>query len=119
MSEFNCPHCKKPAFSKRDKYFAAKWKILTCPHCHKRVSSQPVLLACYYLLYLADVIDMSFLAYLTGSLHYLTGMVVIWLILDGFSIYLPLAALRDTGTESRKERAAEPVSLEHNALYSL
>lgn len=99
MHRFACPHCKKPAFSKRDKYLAAKWKILACPHCHKRVSSQPLLLACYYLLYFADVIDLGFLAYMMGSLHYITAMVAIWIVLDAFSIYLPLAALRDAGSE--------------------
>ena len=108
MSEFICPNCKQPAFSKWDKYLAAKWKILTCPHCERRVTSQPIWLACYYLLYLADVIDLSFLAYMTGNLHYITAMVVIWIILDIFSSYLPLAAMRDAGLEQREKKAEEP-----------
>ncbi len=105
MSQFNCPHCKKPAFSNWDKYLAAKWKILTCPHCERRASSQPLLLAGYYLLYLANIIDFSFLAFMTGNLHYITAMVVVWIILDIFSIYLPLAPLRGGGVEQRQEEA--------------
>ncbi|MDR2876506.1 MAG: hypothetical protein LBV36_00475 [Chromatiales bacterium] len=105
MSQFNCPHCKQPAFSKWDKYLAAKWKILICPRCERRATSQPLLLAGYYLLYLANVIDLSFLAYLTSNMYWLIAMVVIWIALDAFSVYLPLAAMRDRGTT---ERAPEP-----------
>ena len=119
MSQFNCPHCKEPVFSWRDKYLAAKWKILTCPRCDRRITSQPLILACFYLLYLADVIDLGMIAYLTDNLYYVVAMVVVWIILDLFSIYLPLAALRDTGTEHRKERPLDPSPAEQNALYSL
>lgn len=118
MSQFNCPNCKQPAFSIRDKYFAAKWKILVCPHCGRRISSQPMVLAGFYLLYLMDVIDLSGLALLTGNMYYLVAMAVIWVILDLFSIHLPLATLRDTGAESGKKRPANPGPAEQNALYS-
>ncbi|MCC6302734.1 MAG: hypothetical protein IT489_08040 [Gammaproteobacteria bacterium] len=116
MSEFNCPNCKQPVFSTRDKYFAAKWKILVCPHCEKRVTSQPLILAGYYLLYLMDVIDLGGLAVLTGNMYYLVAMAVIWVILDLFSIYLPLAALRDAGAAQRKEQPLDPAPAEQNAL---
>jgi hypothetical protein len=105
---FDCPGCKTPAFTNKDKYLAAKWKVLVCPHCGKRVISQPLLLAGYYLLYLADIIDFSFLAYMTGNLYYLVAMVVVWGLLDLFSIYLPLAAMRDAEPEQR--RASPPES---------
>lgn len=101
MSRFNCPHCKQPAFSAWDKYLAAKWKILTCPHCERRVISLPLLLAAYYLLYLADVLDLSLIAYLAHNIWYVVAMVVFWVILDLFSLYLPLAALRQV-------KAAQP-----------
>lgn len=109
MSElFDCPGCKKPAFTNKDKYLAAKWKVLVCPHCERRVTSQPLLLAGYYLLYLADVIDFSFLAYMTGNLYYIVAMVVVWIILDIISVYLPLAALRDAEPVERKDSAPRP-----------
>jgi hypothetical protein len=106
MKEFACPHCKQQTFSKWDKYLAAKWKVLTCSNCKRRVASQPIWLAAYYLLYLANVIDLSFMAYLSGNIHYITAMVVIWVILDLFSLYLPLVAMRGGGSGKKKEEAA-------------
>lgn len=110
MKEFACPHCKQPAFSKWDKYRAAKWKILVCPRCERRITSQPLWLAAFYLLYLANVVDLGFLAYLTGNMHYITAMVVIWIILDIISLYLPLVALRSAGGGHVKKEDAEEAS---------
>jgi hypothetical protein len=116
MSRFNCPHCKQPAFSAWDKYLAAKWKILTCPHCERRVISLPLLLAAYYLLYLADVLDLSLIAYLAHNIWYLVAMVIFWVILDLFSLYLPLAALRPAAATQRKEMTtADPDTVGQNA----
>ncbi len=106
MKEFACPHCKQQTFSKWDKYLAAKWKILICSNCKRRVASQPIWLAAFYLLYLADVIDLSFMAYLSGNKLYLVAMVVVWIILDIISLYLPLVAMRDGGAGRKKEDAA-------------
>lgn len=116
MNQFDCPHCKQPAFTRWDKYLAAKWKILTCPHCERRVVSQPVVLACFYLLYLADVIDLSLIAYLAHNLWYVVAMVVVWVILDLFSLYLPLAALR--AASAAQPDTAGTGALEQDALHS-
>jgi len=121
MKEFACPHCKQPAFSKWDKYLAAKWKILDCPHCERRITSQPIWLACFYLLYLANVIDLGFLVYLTGNMHYITAMVVIWIILDIVSLYLPLVALRNGGAGQKKDGVGDDsraVGITHSANMS-
>jgi hypothetical protein len=107
MKEFACPHCKQQTFSKWDKYLAAKWKILTCSNCKRRVASQPIWLAAFYLLYLADVIDLSFMAYLSGNMLYLVAMVVVWIILDIISLYLPLVAMRDGGGKKQEDTVSD------------
>jgi len=116
MSQFNCPHCEQPAFSRWDKYLAAKWKILNCPLCDKRVCSQPLWLALFYLGYLIDVIDLSYLAYLERSLNYVVAMVVGWAILDFFSIYLPLAAMRGKVAENPESLKRENSTIRVRAL---
>jgi len=95
MSHFNCPHCKQPTFSFWDKYLAAKWKVLGCPGCHKRVSSAPLTLALFYLLYLADVLDFGYLSFLLEDSSWIGAAIMGWLVLDLFSVYLPLVALRE------------------------
>lgn len=93
MNRFECPHCSEPVYSVIDKYLAAKWIILKCRQCQKRACSTPLLLAPFYLLYLMDVINFGYLSYLLDSHVWLAAMVIGWLILDLFSIYLPLSAL--------------------------
>ena len=97
VNKLPCPSCRAPAFGWWDKYLAAKWKILTCPHCGARVCSQPLLLAFYYLLSLWDVLLFGYVAYLKSDPFYLGVMAAGWLLLDAFSLYLPLAALRRQG----------------------
>lgn len=46
------------------------------------------------MLYVWDVMLFGYLTYLTGNLWYLLALIVIWIILDIFSIYLPLSALK-------------------------
>ena len=94
MKKFDCPHCHHASFSWWDKYLAAKWKILKCSHCGSRVCSAPMILAAFYLLYLADVINFSYLSLLLESNTWVVVAVIGWLILDLFSVYLPLRAMR-------------------------
>lgn len=107
MKKFPCPNCKERVFSLWDKYRAAKWQTLRCPNCERRVVSQPLWLAGYYLLYLANVIDLGFLAYLTGNMNYIIAMVVIWILLDIGSMYLPLVAMRDSGSPGERRQAGD------------
>lgn len=71
--------------------------MLTCINCSGRVCGQPIVLAVLSFLYVWDLMLFGYLAYL-DSLWYLLVMVVVWLVLDYFSFYIPLAALR---TKSR------------------
>lgn len=93
MASIICPHCNAKTFSWWDKYRTGKWAILHCRECGGRVCAQPLVLAALYFFYVWDVVLFGYLAYL-DSLWYLAVMVAGWLILDYFSIYVPLAALR-------------------------
>jgi hypothetical protein len=77
-----------------DRYLAAKWKILHCPQCGERACAQPLLMIGLYFLYLWDIILFGALAFLDQSWIYLGVMIGGWLILDYFSLYLPLSPLR-------------------------
>ena len=46
------------------------------------------------MLYLWDVMLFGYLAYLDKNVWYLLVMLVGWLILDAFSVYLPLCAMK-------------------------
>lgn len=108
MATIPCPHCQEKTFSWWDKYLAGKWKLLHCPQCGGRVCAQPIVLAVLYFLYVWDVMLFGFLAYL-DSLWYLLVMVVGWLILDYFSVYVPLSPLRKRGAPAAAD-PDEPVS---------
>ena len=57
-------------------------------------------MAAMYFLYMWDVVLFGYLAYL-DSLWYLLAGLVGWLILDYFSLYIPLSAMRraDSGPD--------------------
>jgi hypothetical protein len=93
MASVPCPHCKQKTFTWWDKYRAGKWALLRCGQCGGRACAQPIVLAAIYFLYVWDVMLFGYLAYL-DSLWYLLAMVVGWLILDYFTWYIPLSALR-------------------------
>ena len=93
MASNPCPHCDKNTFTWWDKYRTGKWAITHCRDCEGRVCAQPVLMAALYFFYLWDVVLFGYLAYLDSLWYLLVGLVV-WLILDYFSLYIPLAAMR-------------------------
>ena len=93
MAAIPCPHCGEKTFSWWDRYKAGKWAMLTCARCSSRVCAQPLVMAGIYFLYMWDVVLFGYLAYL-DTLWYLAAMLVVWLILDYFSLYIPLSALR-------------------------
>lgn len=96
IASIPCPHCEENTFSWWDKYKAGKWKLLHCQKCNGRVCAQPIVLALLYFFYIWDVLLFGFLAYI-DSLWYLLVMVVGFLILDYFSVYVPLSPLRTPG----------------------
>ena len=93
MQQLPCPHCKEPAISWWDKYKAAKWSLITCSKCHGVSCSYPYLLVFYTMLYVWDVLLFGVLAYIQSA-WYLLVLVVLWVILDYFSLYLPLSAMK-------------------------
>jgi len=94
MNKLPCPHCKKETISWWDKYKAAKWALIYCPDCGGRICSNPYILPFYTLLYVWDVLFFGLVAYIERNLWYVLILVVIWLILDWFSLYFPLSALK-------------------------
>lgn len=99
MASISCPHCNARTFTWWDKYRAGKWAILYCPECGGRVCALPLLMAALYFFYMWDVVLFGYLAYL-DSLWYLAVMLGGWIILDYFSIYIPLAALKPKKSSS-------------------
>lgn len=94
MSAQPCPHCKQATISWWQKYKAAKWSYIYCPNCQKKLCSHPYVLVAYTMFYVWDLMLFGYLFYLTGATWYLLAMVGCWLILDVFSLYLPLAAMK-------------------------
>ena len=89
-----CPHCKGPVISWWEKYKAAKWALVRCPECDGLSCSYPYLLVIYTMLYVWDVLLFGTLAYIDKNIWYVVALVVFWGILDYFSVYLPLSAMK-------------------------
>ncbi len=94
MSKQPCPHCNEQTISWWQKYKAAKWALIYCDKCGKRSCSQPFILVFYTMLYTWDVMLFGYLYYLTKNGWYLLTLFIIWIILDIFSIYLPISAMK-------------------------
>ncbi|MCG6968838.1 MAG: hypothetical protein PVF34_03125 [Gammaproteobacteria bacterium] len=94
MSALPCPHCKKPTISWWQKYKAAKWALIYCRECHGKSCSYPYVLVAYTMLYVWDLMLFGALAYLDQNAWYILVMVVFWVILDIFSVYLPLSPMK-------------------------
>jgi hypothetical protein len=93
MASITCPHCKEKTFTGWDKFRAGKWVMLKCPSCGSRVCAHPLLLAALYFFYVWDVVLFGFLTFLATP-WYLAVMAGVWLILEFFTYYVPLRALR-------------------------
>jgi len=96
MAPIPCPHCEQKTFGWRHKYLTGKWWVLKCRQCTGRVCAQPIILAALYFFYVWDVVLFGYLAWL-DSPWYLLALVTGWLILDYFSVYIPLTPLRPAG----------------------
>ena len=94
MSKLPCPHCKEATISWWQKYKAAKWALIFCAKCKGRCCSHPFILVAYTMLYVWDVMLFGYLFYLTKTIGYLITLVVLWIILDIFSVYLPINAMK-------------------------
>ena len=101
MTAFPCPHCTKPAISWQQKYKAAKWAIVYCKECGGKSCSYPYLLVAYTMLYVWDLMLFGALAYLDQNLWYLLVMALFWVLLDVFSLYLPLSAMKNPSKSNK------------------
>lgn len=103
---FECPHCQQATFGAKDKFLAGKWAVLNCSACGRRSCANPILLAVLYFFYVWDVVLFGYLAYVkfqvgetTMAWIYVAVMAAGWLILEFFSLYIPLSRMADkTGT---------------------
>lgn len=98
---FECPHCLQQSISLKQKYLAGKWAIVYCPQCGERSCANPYILGLLSTLYVWDVLLFGYLAFVKYQFNqpamsavYLAIMVGAWLVLDFFSIYVPLSAMR-------------------------
>ena len=94
MSQLPCPHCKENGITWWQKYKAAKWALIYCSLCGGKSCSHPFPLVFYTMLYVWDLMLFGYLFYVTHSPAYLITLIVVWALLDAFSVYLPLAAMK-------------------------
>jgi hypothetical protein len=94
MADLPCPHCDSDTITWLEKYKAAKWLIIYCPKCQGRLCSNPYVLVFYTLLYFWSVVFFAYVALLERSWIYAALAVISMIILDFFSLYLPMSALR-------------------------
>jgi len=114
MASISCPHCEQKTFSWWHKYLTGKWGVLQCQQCAGRVCAQPIVLAVLYFFYVWDVVLFGYLAYL-DSLWYLSALVVGWLILDYFSVYVPLTPLRAAGGAVSSDEQSSSTDLKQDS----
>lgn len=104
MEGYTCPHCNKPTISLGKKYLAGKWANIICDECGGRSCQAPIIMVAMYFLYVWDVMLFGTVAIEKQGLFYIGVMLVIWLILDWFTLYIPL--LRMKKIESTETPAA-------------
>lgn len=65
-----------------------------CQQCQGKICSSPFVLVAYTMLYVWDLMLFGYLAYLDRNAWYLLALVIGWIILDIFSLYLPISAIK-------------------------
>ena len=110
MTGSTCPHCKKSTISLKKRYLATKWCSIYCDACSGRICTHPIVLAVLSFLYVWDVLLFGTLFFQTHDWVYIAALTVIWLILDYFSMYIPLAPMKppeNSKTPQKKTAAPE------------
>ena len=110
-----CPHCKEESITWWQKYKAAKWALVRCSKCDRVSCAYPYLLVLYTMLYVWDVLLFGALAYIDNNAWYLLALVVFWLILDYFSLYLPLSAMKANDKPSEPQAQDTPSDSHNNS----
>jgi hypothetical protein len=104
MEGYTCPHCNKPTISLGKKYLAGKWANISCNECSGRSCQSPVIMVAMYFLYIWNVMLFGTVAFEKQSLLYVGVLLAIWLVLDWFTLYIPL--LRMKKVEPKQTSAA-------------
>ena len=94
MLMFECPHCKQSTLSLKQKLLAGKWSDVICPHCARRSCVYPSLLVVVYFFYTWDLMLFGYLTVHEKSVLYFSVMIGAWLMLELFSLSLPLARMK-------------------------
>lgn len=114
MTASTCPHCKNSTISLKKRYLATKWCNIYCDACSGRICTQPIVLAVLSFLYVWDVLLFGTLFIETHSWIYIGVLMVIWLILDYFSMYIPLVSMRPPeNSKTPEEKTAAPEAKEN------
>jgi len=94
MPMFECPHCKLPSLTLKQKLFAGNWLDVNCSSCKGRSCVYPALLVALYFFYTWDVMLFGYLAVHEASMLYLGIMLGGWLLLEAFGLSLPLVRMK-------------------------
>ena len=95
MLNTECPCCKKETITLKQKLIANKWVDIYCSDCGTRYCAQPVLLAVMSFVLTWNILYFGYLSAKEGGLIYPTLFVAVWIIVEYFMYYIPLARLRD------------------------
>lgn len=91
---FECPHCNHSTVTLKQKLLAGKWVDIICLACGRRSCVYPALLAVLYFFYTWDVMLFGYLTVHEMSVLYLGVMMGGWLLLELFSLSLPLVRMK-------------------------
>ncbi len=94
MPMFECPHCNQPSLTLKQKLLTGKWADVICPRCGGRSCAYPILMAVLYFCYTWDVMLFGYLTVHETSVVYLCVMLGGWVLLELFSLSLPLARMK-------------------------
>ncbi len=94
MPMFECPHCNQSTVTLKQKLLAGKWVDIICLVCGGRSCVYPALLAVLYFFYTWDVMLFGYLTVHEMSVLYLGVMMGGWLLLELFSLSLPLVRMK-------------------------
>ncbi|RMH14977.1 MAG: hypothetical protein D6698_11905 [Gammaproteobacteria bacterium] len=94
-SHYHCPNCKRASITLREKHSTGLWKIITCPHCHRRLTALPLLLGLFAGLHVWNIAWFTLWSYYKANPLWLLMIPVVWLILDILTLrFVPLATLK-------------------------
>ena len=94
MLKFQCPHCNQSSLTFKQMWLAGKWADVVCRSCDGRSCVYPALLVVLYFFYTWDVMLFGYLAVYQESILYLGLMIGGWVLLELFSLTLPLVRMK-------------------------